>query len=148
DVLDNRTSDPREVWLEVVFAVAHAERLGCSDARKLTLEWSRRGASWSTEADFETAWTSYKPKPGGITVGSLLARAAKAGPDLSPWRDPALTGLNLTAEPTLGSTGIGSTSAPPTSQRALCIAALPSIPPKRQWLHGVDLVRGAVSLLV
>ena len=33
-VLDNATSDPREVWLRVLFAVADAERLGCPDARE------------------------------------------------------------------------------------------------------------------
>jgi hypothetical protein len=65
--LDNRTSDPRDRWLDALFAVAHAEHLGCSDAHDLALEWSRRGASWTGEADFEAAWRSFKPKPGGIT---------------------------------------------------------------------------------
>ena len=31
---------------------------------------------------------------------------------------------------------------------AVGMADLPAIPPKRRWLHGVDLVRGAVSLIV
>ena len=34
------------------------------------------------------------------------------------------------------------------SGRGLCAADLPLVPPKRQWLHGTDLVRGAVSLMV
>jgi hypothetical protein len=73
NALDNRTSDPRESWLRAVFAAADAERLGCSDARQLALEWSQRGAAWTTEADFETAWASYKPN----RAGSPSARCSR-----------------------------------------------------------------------
>jgi hypothetical protein len=85
DTLDNRTSDPREAWLQVLFAVADAEQHGCPDARDLALDWSRRGRSWTSEHDFDVAWNSFKS--GGISVGSLLARARDAGLDLSRWRD-------------------------------------------------------------
>jgi hypothetical protein len=95
DALDNRTSDPREIWFRVLFAVADAGRLGCPDARQLALEWSQRGASWTSEADFDTAWESFRP--GGISVGSLIAMARDAGLDLSPWRDPALARLGGTS---------------------------------------------------
>jgi type 1 fimbriae regulatory protein FimB/type 1 fimbriae regulatory protein FimE len=67
DALDNRTIDPREVWLQVLFAVADAEQLGCSNARQLALDWSRRGRSWTSERDFDAAWNSFKP--GGISHG-------------------------------------------------------------------------------
>jgi hypothetical protein len=144
---DNRTSDPRDNWLRAIFAVADAEQLGCPDARQLALEWSRRGASWTSEADFNTAWGSYKPKPGGVTVGSLLAMARCAGLDLSPWRDPALA-RSPGAGAAQGAPSISSPSPQPASGRALCTADLPIVPPKRQWLHGTDLVRGSVSLLV
>ena len=90
NTLDNRISDPRDPWLRVLFAVADAERLGCPDARQLALEWSQRGASWTSEAEFDAAWESYQPKPGGTTVGTLLAAARDAGLDLSQWRDLAL----------------------------------------------------------
>jgi hypothetical protein len=35
-----------------------------------------------------------------------------------------------------------------TGPRAVHVSSLPLIPPKRQWLHGTDLVRGAVTVLV
>ncbi len=151
DVLDNRTDDPRDVWLQVLFSVADAERLGCLNARQLALEWSRRGASWTSEADFYTAWHSFKAKPGGISVGSLLAKAANAGLDLSPWRDAASP---KSAVMKAAETAVPLPSSPKPqlaaarAGRAVCSAQLPIVPPKRQWLHGVDLVRGAVSLLV
>src|SRR5947209_5038523 len=58
-VLDNRTSDPRERWLRIVFAVADAELLGCPGGRELALAWSQRGASWTGESDFDAAWNSF-----------------------------------------------------------------------------------------
>ena len=143
--LDNRTDDPRDGWLRVLFSVADTERLGCPEARELALEWSRRGASWTSEADFDVTWNSYKPG-GGVSIGTLLALARKAGVDLSPWRDAALANLTSSAQtPTTTST---TSPAAPTSARALPVAELPVTPSKRQWLHGTDVVRGAVSLLV
>jgi hypothetical protein len=145
NVLDNRTIDPRDLWLRVIFAVADAEKVGCTDARQLALEWSQRGAAWTGEADFDTAWSSYVPKPGGVTIGTLLAMARDAGVDLSPWRDTAL--VRLSGQPG-GTRGAATFPSSTPSGRALQIAQLPTVPPKRLWLHGVDLVRGAVSLLV
>jgi hypothetical protein len=146
NAFDNRTSDPREAWLRSLFAVADAERLGCPNARQLALEWSRRGASWTTENEFDTAWNSFKP--GGISVGSLLASARDAGMDLSRWRDQV---LQPTLPPQLAAQAAGaipSTATISPRRRAISTTALPPVPPKRRWLHGTDLVRGAVSLLV
>jgi len=148
NALDNRTSDPRDIWLRGLFATAHAEQLGCPDARLLALKWSQRGASWTNENDFETAWQSYKSKPGGVTIGTLLGMARHAGLDLSQWRDPALTRLDAAVDAAHGAAGIRSELMTTSSQRALSIGALPIVPTKRKWLHGVDVVRGAVSLLV
>ena len=143
-VLDNATSDPRELWLRVIFSVADAERLGCQDARQLALEWSRRGASWTSEHDFDAAWNSFKP--GGISVGSLLAMARSAGLDLSQWREGALARCQIAPPPQAAAPPPSTPH--PVSGRALSTTALPPVPRKRQWLHGTDLVRGAVSLLV
>jgi hypothetical protein len=149
EALDNREHDPRERWLRTIFAVADAERLGCPDGHELAIEWSRRGASWTGEDDFETAWNSFQPKPGGITIGSLLAMARDARVDLSPWRDAMLaSGDDLQQRPVVPQLAQGIPAASATSRRALRVADLPLIPPKRQFLHGTDLVRGAVSMLV
>jgi hypothetical protein len=146
NAIDNRTSDPRDAWLQTLFAVADAERLGCPNARQLALKWSRQGRSWTNEHDFDVAYNSYKS--GGISIGSLLAKARGAGVDLSPWRDQVLVPLlppQLAAQ-----TAVAIPSATPSSprRRALSTTALPPVPAKRRWLHGNDLVRGAVSLLV
>jgi hypothetical protein len=35
-----------------------------------------------------------------------------------------------------------------SATRAVHVSSLPLVPPKRQWLHGADLIRGAVTILV
>jgi hypothetical protein len=92
DAIDNRTVDPREQWLRMLFAVADAGMRGCPDAEQLAREWSRRGRGWTGDADFDTAWRSCKPKK--IEVGSLIKAAKAAGLDVAPWRDLALSRLN------------------------------------------------------
>lgn len=49
-----------------------------------------------------------------------------------------------TRQPT-GSTGA---SGGPSLCRAIPISSLPQVPAKREWLHGTDLIRGAVTILV
>ena len=146
NAINNRTNDPRDQWLKVLFAAADAERLGCPDAHRLALEWSRLGASWTSEADFEAAWRS--SKPGRVGVGSLLQLSRDAGLDLSPWRDLALARLQSAAGVlALGpATVAGSVLA--RQRRAVHVSALPAVPEKRQWLHGTDAMRGAVTLFV
>jgi len=143
NVLDNRISDPREVWLPVLFAVADAEQHGCPDARDLALNWSRRGRSWTNEHDFDVAWSSFKP--GGISVGSLLARARDAGLDLSQWRDMALTQFRGVPVAVAG---------PATTQLAPALDPYSSMnidpdkmPPHRLWSVGTKLIIGEVTVL-
>jgi hypothetical protein len=97
DAIDNRAADPREQWFRMLCAVADAGMRGCPDAEQLARDWSRRGASWTGDADFDTAWRSLKP--GKIGVGSLIAAAKAAGLDVSPWRDTALTRLQTPSPP-------------------------------------------------
>ena len=147
--LDNRKDDPRERWLRVVFACAHAEQLGCPDVYEQVLAWSRHGASWTGENDFQKAWDSASPdKPGGVTIGSLIAMAREAGLDVSSWRNAAGAGLEASGHPLDTGAASGLSSTPLGTSRALRITDLPAVPAKRQWLHGTDLARGAVSLLV
>ena len=146
NMLDNRFADPRDTWLRVLLAAADAERLGCPDARRLAREWSQRGASWTGEGDFDTAYNSFKSKPGGITIGSLLAMAAEAGLDLSPWRDQARL-------PGGSDTATGATDARPAQQPTLIdsysflTVDLNNIPTHRQWSVGTKLIKGEVSVL-
>ena len=51
-------------------------------------------------------------------------------------------------QPSASATSPNSTSPQVIACRAIPVSGLPLIPPKRQWLHGTDLVRGAVSVLV
>ena len=146
DAIENRQNDPRERWLSILFAVGDAAARGCPNAEQLALNWSRRGKGWTSEQAFHQAWNSFHP--GGITVGTLLHLGQQAGIDLAPWR-PTITPIlpltnagllahNVTAPVTAVSANIG----------AISIANLPAKPPKRKWLYGTYLVRGAVSLLV
>jgi hypothetical protein len=131
-VLDNRKNDPREAWLAIVFAGAHAEQLGCPDAYQQVLAWSRQGASWTSERDFETVWTPAKPGvPGGIGIGTLIARAREAGLILSLWREKALS----KGQDTVGVAPLISSAGPAAPRGALCVVVLPPVLAKRQWLH-------------
>lgn len=127
--LDNRTFDPRDTWLKVLFAVSDAEHRGCPGARRMALEWAKQGANWTSESDFDVAWNS--AYPGKLSVGTLLYFAQKAGADLSPWYASAASAVN---------------SQPPNT-KILRVGDVPETPAKREWLHGSDVIRGAVTML-
>jgi hypothetical protein len=129
DAIDNTTSDPRPQWMRVVFATADAGRLGCPNARGIALAWSKRGAKWTSESDFETCWNSFRP--GGVTVGTLIDLARKSG-------------LNVVAM--LGAAPVN--SAPAAVPLTRGVADIPAVPRKRHWVHGTDAMRGTVSLLI
>jgi hypothetical protein len=149
DALDNRTEDLREFWLRAIFAVASAEDLGCPGARQLALEWSQRGASWTSEDDFDTAWNSFKPSTDGISIGFLLKAAQGRGLDLSVWRNAAFVrAFQAESAPPPTSAASIAAATPANSCRAIPIVDLPLVPAKRQWLHGTDSIRTALSLIV
>lgn len=136
--IDNTKDDPRDRWLRILFAVADAERQGCPNARALALEWSKSGPGWTSEVDFDTAFGS--AKAGGVSVGTLLHAAEMAGLDLSSFRIAA-------DEPPLAEDPAAQDSSTRRSGVAL-LSELVDIPPKRKFLHGTDVVRGAVTILV
>lgn len=138
--IDNTHNDPRDRWLKVIFSVSDAETRGCTGARELALEWSRFGASWTSEADFDVAWNS--AKPGRITIATLIHLATKAGADLSVWRSQS--GLSDKLQPP----AFVNPAEEKKAIGAVPVGKLPETPQKRQWLHGEDIVRGAVSLIV
>jgi AAA domain/Primase C terminal 2 (PriCT-2) len=119
---------------------------GCPDAEDLALAWSKRGRGWTSEQDFSKAWNSFRP--GRITVGTLLHLGQQGGVDLAPW--PAtITRTNPPAAPISPNQPAGGPNNPIRRNiGAIAVADLPAAPPKRQWVYGTYLVRGAVSLLV
>lgn len=74
---------PRPEWLPILFALADAERLAATDARRLALKWCKTSPRFAGEGDFLKDWNSFKP--GGTTVGTLLARAGDTGFDTAAW---------------------------------------------------------------
>jgi hypothetical protein len=147
DAIDNRLKDPREQWIPVLFAAADAAARGCPDAEELAMEWSKRGKGWTSEQDFSQAWNSFRP--GRITVGTLLHLGQQSGVDLALWRPTTMqTSSPATASGSYVQTAATLVSAPSVSMNVISAANLPATPPKRKWLYGSYLVRGAVSLLV
>jgi hypothetical protein len=133
DVVDNRISDDRGRWLRIVFAAADAERRGCSDARRLALEWSRKGAAWTDEMAFDTVWSSYREGK-GITIGTLIHLAQAEGFDLARWQ----ADQRQEALPAHGSK-LWFSAFDCFDEKAI---------PKRDWLHGRHLLRKFCSLVI
>jgi hypothetical protein len=146
-------------WMRLARGLAHEAAHRADEAEQLwaTLDMASRGAPSYDEADNRSRWERYKQealtRADPITVLTVFHLARQHGwkgwsPPIDPsalWSDPA--GVTLTGTTALGGTaaaGLG----PVNSLRAVSIATLPLIPPKRQWLHGTDLVRGAVSMIV
>lgn len=147
DAINNLQNDPRDQWLQVLFAIGDAAVRGCPDAEQLALDWSRRGSGWTSEQDFSRAWNSFRP--GRITVGTLLHLGERGGVDLAPWRGA----IAQVRAHTAGAIFLTQPVAVPSSSTsrtigAIAVANLPALPPKRKWVYGTYLVRGAVSLLV
>jgi len=91
-------------------------------------------------------------RPNPITIASVYHLASSHGWQGCPSAvDTASNSVAASADGPACLTGaIG-----PTEQigeqplsRAISVSSLPLVPPKRQWLHGTDLIRGAVTVLV
>jgi hypothetical protein len=75
----------REPWMQTLRALRSVEDQ-VPEVHDFALAWSRDEApGWTGEADFEKAWTTSPPRPGGTTVGTLLAMAKSAGLDMARW---------------------------------------------------------------
>lgn len=94
----------RGQWRDTVFALAHANHLGATEARSIALAWSKTSNKFVDE-DFSRDWNSFDPnRNGGITLATLLHIAKQAGFDLSPWRNAGTA--NAT---TVGASGFATT---------------------------------------
>jgi hypothetical protein len=83
----------RAGWLGGLWGFA---ALGGAGAREAARAWSKTSARYRSDADFDRDWASFKPKPDGVTAGTVLAAAEKAGFDLEPWRELARPTKNST----------------------------------------------------
>ncbi len=78
-------------YLDMLFGFADAERLGATEAKEIARQWAQTSSRYDA-ADFERDWRSFDPnRPGGVTVGTLIGAAEKAGADPALWRAGATT---------------------------------------------------------
>ncbi len=131
-------------WMKFARALAHEAALYKKQSEELwqILDTASRPAPGYNEQENRTRWLRLigeafvREKP--ITIATVFDLAKKHGwQGWSPDGDAASSAGASQANPGQANAG-----------RATPIANLPLIPPKRQWVHGNDLMRGAVSMLV
>jgi hypothetical protein len=131
-------------WVKFARGLAHEAAIHKKQSEQLyqILDAASRLAAGYNEPDNRSRWLRYikeafaRDKP--ITIATVFDLAKKHGwLGWSPADDAA------SAE---GATQQNTQQA--NSHRAIPISGLPLKPPKRQWVHGTDVMRGAVSMLV
>jgi hypothetical protein len=131
-------------WMKLARGLAHEAAIHKKQFEELweVLDAASRVAPGYNGPDNRSRWLRYiseafaHPKP--ITIATVFDLARKHG-----WQGWAPADGAASAE---GTTQENTQQA--SSHRAVPIASLPLIPPKRRWVHGTDLMRGAVSMLV
>ena len=131
-------------WMKFARALAHEAAVYKWQSEKLweILDFASRGAPGYNEPENRTRWLRLigeafaRDKP--ITIATVFDLAKKHG-----WR-----GWSYVDEAASASGAAQANAQPANSHRAVPITGLPLIPPKRRWVHGTDLMRGAVSMLV
>ncbi len=126
-------------WMRLARALAHEAAVFKKLAEPLwdVLDAASCRAPGYNEADNRSRWLRYigealnRPKP--ITLGTVFHMALEHGWDGRPTSNVATS---------------NAVTRPVNPCRAVHISSLPLVPPKRQWLHGTDLIRGAVTMLV
>jgi hypothetical protein len=153
-------------WMRLARALAHTAAVFPKLTERLweTLDAASRRAPGYNKQENRRKFDRYIREAltcgNPITLGSVyhLARAQGsqgpspaleltgcATPSGGPTGPTGNTGASGPANNPTGTTGPNAASVP---LRAVHISNLPLIPPKRHWLHGTDLIRGAVTLLV
>jgi len=131
-------------WLKLARGLAHEAAVYRKQSEELwaVLDSASRPAPGYNEPDNRSRWLRYiseafdRETP--ITIGTVFDLAKKHG-----WKG--------SAPPDEAASASGASQAnpqQPNSHRATPVSSLPVIPPKRRWVHGTDLMRGAVSMLV
>jgi hypothetical protein len=131
-------------WVKFARGLAHEAAVYKKQSQQLyeILDAASRPAPAYNEADNRSRWLRYineafaREKP--ITKATVFDLAKKHG-----WQ-----GWSPADEAASASGTAQANAQQANSHRAVPISSLPLIPPKRQWVHGTDLIRGAVSMLV
>ena len=131
-------------WMTFARALAHEAAVHKKQSEELweILDTASRPAPGYDAPDNRTRWLRLigeafaREKP--ITIATLFHLAMKHGWKGSPPADEAASAAGASQ----------ANSQQTNSYRATPISSLPLIPPKRRWVHGTDLMRGAVSMLV
>ena len=137
-------------WLKLARGLAHeaATYPGQSEELWQVLDDASRPAPGYNEPENRTRWLRYTgeafAREAPITIATVFDLAKKHG--WQGWQPPDPAASTSGSTQTNGQQPGGSQTNSPS--RATPIASLPLIPPKRLWLHGTDMMRGAVSLMV
>jgi hypothetical protein len=144
-------------WMKMARALAHeaAVHKGYTDQLWDILDAASRGAPGYHQEDNRDRFHRYVReafnRSNPITIATSFHMALDHGWDgrsSSNSTTSNYTGPSGGPEGPTGSTGQTGPNSGPTPPRAVHVSSLPLVPPKRQWLHGTDLIRGAATLLV
>ncbi len=131
-------------WMKFARALAHEAAVYKKQSEELwqVLDTASRLAPGYDEPDNRSRWSRYIgeafSRDNPITIATVFDLAKKHG-----WQ-----GWSPADEATSASGAKQANAQQTNSHRAIPIAGLPLIPLKRQWVHGTDLMRGAVSMMV
>jgi hypothetical protein len=140
-----------EDWMRFARAFAHEAAVREEQTEPLyeILDAVSRRAPGYDEEDNRHRFERYKAEAFNhdqpITIATIFHLAMKHGwLGWFPENAQAIPGDAANANPNPPSPSATGAYSP----RAVRVSDLPSVPPKRHWLHGTDLIRGAVSVLV
>jgi hypothetical protein len=150
-------------WVRIARALAHtaAEFPDLKEPLWEILDTASRRAPGYNEQDNRSRYDRYIREAltcgNPITLGTVYHLAAAHGRQGSPGGNgssghsgaaPGGPAGATTAATFTGASGFTGPTSGSNPIRAVHVSSLPLIPPKRQWLHGTDLIRGAVTVLV
>ena len=144
-------------WMRLARALAHEAAVHKSYTEQLwdILDAASRGAPGYNQDDNRNRFQRYISEAldhtNPITLATVFHMALEHGWDgrsSSNSTTSNFTGPSGGPKGPTGSTGQTGPNSGPTPPRAVHVSSLPLVPPKRQWLHGTDLIRGAATLLV